>query len=138
MQPNRNGINQNGTSGKSILMLIIKKENLWSVIDTLQDNNVSNRFLVLKTINEKYQDYFFVIYDSDPNIRLQSVHPVIVHRKGKCFYTINALNKMVQQENGVVDKQYLIDWDSYQNQILIVTKEKELQKIPTKLYKIIK
>jgi hypothetical protein len=50
---------------------------------------------------------------------------IIVHKKGECFYTINALNKLIDRELGdnkgnTNYKDYEIDWDKYQDNILIV------------------
>ena len=55
---------------------------------------------------------------------------IIVHKKGECFYTINALNKLIDEEVGenkgnINHKEYQIDWDKYQDKMLIV-KNKEL------------
>ena len=65
-------------------------------------------------------------------INTKSFFPVtiIVHKKGECFYTINALNKLIESEingdNGNINyKDYQIDWDKYQNKLL-VSKNKEL------------
>lgn len=120
----------------NILMIITRKQNLWKIIDKIKQ--LSDRFLVLKTNEQEYEDFFFIIYDSDMNVRLQHLSPTIIHRKGRCFYTINALNKLIErQNNGIVDKQYLIDWDKYQNRILILNQDRQLKEIYTKLYKII-
>lgn len=71
-------------------------------------------------------------------INTQSFFPttVILHKKGECFYTINALNKLIETENNVKVgninyKDYKIDWDKYQNQMLI-TKNNELTIIDIK------
>ena len=50
---------------------------------------------------------------------------IIVHKKGECFYTINALNKIIEKEVdgevGNIDyKSHQIDWDKYQGKMLIV------------------
>lgn len=55
---------------------------------------------------------------------------IIVHKKGECFYTINALNKIIEREiegevGNINYKDYQIDWDKYQNKML-VSKNKEL------------
>lgn len=65
-------------------------------------------------------------------INTKSFFPItiIVHKKGDCFYTINALNKIIDMENGgeignINHKEHKIDWDKYQNKML-VSKNKEL------------
>lgn len=50
---------------------------------------------------------------------------IITHKKGECFYTINALNKLIDLEVGddkgnINYKDYQIDWDKYQDKMLIV------------------
>jgi len=55
---------------------------------------------------------------------------ILVHKKGDCFYTINALNKLIEQrvdgEIGNINyKDHKIDWDEYQGKMLIV-KDDEL------------
>jgi hypothetical protein len=71
-------------------------------------------------------------------INTQSFFPttIITHKKGECFYTINALNKLIEDElKGDVGnlnyKEHKIDWDSYQNKMLI-TKKNELTIIDIK------
>jgi len=75
----------------------------------------------------------FRIYLNDgKKIDIKSFFPttIIVHKRGECFYTINALNKLIEQEIGgekgnINYKEHKIDWDKYQGKILI-TKSDEL------------
>lgn len=121
---------------KTILMAIQRKQNLWTVVDAVAKR--SSKFLILKTSDKEYQDFFFIIFDSQGDVRYDDVHPTTIHRKGRCFYTINALNKLIQMQNdGVLDKQYVIDWQRYQNNILLLNRDKQLKFIPTSLYKLI-
>ena len=60
-------------------------------------------------------------------IDMSSIYPptIIVHKKGECFYTINALNKLIETlnnlENGNINYlEYKINWDDYQNKIIII------------------
>lgn len=119
------------------MMIIVKKENLWKTIQNLKN---IQQFVVLKSDNEQFVDFFFVIYEneSDNIISSPNLKFTIVHKKGRCYYTINALNELIIQKNGVLDKQYLIDWEQYQNSILFLDKQKKLVKIDTKLHRIIK
>ena len=66
-------------------------------------------------------------------IDLKSFFPttIIVHKKGECFYTINALNLLIESLSDIASgninyKDYKIDWDNYQNRIILV-KHKELK-----------
>ena len=64
---------------------------------------------------------------------------ISLHRKkqSNTLYTINALNEVIRSLNGgVLDKRFPIPWEEYQNTLLL-TNEKGLNKIPTKIHKII-
>ena len=64
---------------------------------------------------------------------------ISLHRKkqSNTLYTINALNEVIRSlNNGVLDKRFTIPWENYQNSLLL-TNESGLNKIPTKIYKIV-
>ena len=53
------------------------------------------------------------------------------------LYTINALNDLIRElNNGVLDKSFSVEWENYKN-CLLLTNDGGLNKIPTKIYKII-
>ena len=75
---------------------------------------------------------FRIYLKGDRKINTQSFYPptIIVHKKGNCFYTINALNKLIEKETGgnvgnINYKGHKINWDNYQDKMLIV-KDREL------------
>ena len=48
---------------------------------------------------------------------------ISIHRKkqSNTFYTINALNNLIQEiNNGVLDKEYVVDWDNYRDMAIII------------------
>ena len=59
-------------------------------------------------------------------IDLKSFFPttIIVHKKGECFYTINALNLLIESLSDIASgninyRDYKIDWDNYQNKMIL-------------------
>lgn len=51
---------------------------------------------------------------------------IMVHRKKETntIYTINALNELIMKiNNGILDKKYPIEWDRYQNTMLLKRQE---------------
>ena len=78
--------------------------------------------------------------DREEKIDFNAVNNTIsLHRKKitNTLYTINALNELIKTiNNGVLDTNYQVEWDTYKNMILISNKE-GLQKIPTRILKII-
>ena len=64
---------------------------------------------------------------------------ILVHRKKQTntLYTINALNELIKSlNNGVLDKKFPIQWENYQNCILLIQAE-GFNKIDTKIKEII-
>ena len=64
---------------------------------------------------------------------------ILVHRKKQTntLYTINALNELIKSlNNGILDKKFLINWNDYQNCILLIQTE-GFNKIDTKIKQII-
>lgn len=60
------------------------------------------------------------------NIRKVLPNTIPIHKKGNAIYTINALNKLIEHESGLEKgninyKDYKIDWDEYQNKLILVT-----------------
>jgi hypothetical protein len=79
--------------------------------------------------NKKILTYRVNIIDNY-KIDLSTIIPptVMVHKKGECFYTINALNKLIEELNNlnsgnIIYSDYKINWDEYQNKIIIIKNE---------------
>tara|TARA_R100001443_G_scaffold88899_1_gene95302 strand:+ start:506 stop:901 length:396 start_codon:yes stop_codon:yes gene_type:complete len=65
---------------------------------------------------------------------------ISLHRKkhSNTLYTINALNEVIAElNNGIVDSKFLVPWENFKN-TLLVTNSEGLNKINTRIYKIIK
>lgn len=71
--------------------------------------------------------------------RKQLPNAMLVHRKRdtNTIYTINSLNALIKQQNqGVLDKAFKIEWTNYSNGILLLSSN-ELKFLNTYLYQII-
>ena len=79
--------------------------------------------------------------DTQNNVDFNDVKGTIsLHRKkhSNTLYTINALNEVIAElNNGVVDSKFIVPWENFKN-TLMVTNSDGLNKIPTRIYKIIK
>ena len=65
---------------------------------------------------------------------------ISLHRKkhSNTLYTINALNECIKNlNNGVLDPKFVVPWENFKN-TLMVTNTDGLNKISTRIYKIIK
>ena len=92
------------------------------------ENNVSELICTYNVDLEKGADY----NDVKGTISL--------HRKkhSNTLYTINALNEVIANlNNGLIDSKFIVPWENFKN-TLMVTNSDGLNKIPTRIYKIIK
>lgn len=76
---------------------------------------------------------FKLTIPDDKSLNLKNLFPsaVIIHKKGNALYTINALNKLIEEKNeesmGNIDyKDIKIDWEEYQDKFILI-KDKELK-----------
>ena len=44
-----------------------------------------------------------------------------MHVKNNCLFSINALNKLIEQETGSNNKEYKLDWSLYKDKLIILT-----------------
>jgi len=61
------------------------------------------------------------------NLKLLFPNAIPIHKRGMAIYTINALNKLIQNEVGedihnIDVKKYKIDWDLYQGKLILNSK----------------
>jgi hypothetical protein len=109
----------------------------------------------LSTINHRYNILFNKIFvlespQSDELICTYNIdmgntsdvpmsNTILLHRKKETntLYTINALNILVKSlNNGIMDKNYMVEWNNYKNSILL-TDGFNLRKLDTTIHKIV-
>lgn len=59
---------------------------------------------------------------------------ILIHRKKQTntLYTLNAMNRLIEEENGHADKTYVVNWQLYENS-LIITGDVSIRIIPLKI-----
>ena len=93
--------------------------------------------------NEENTNELICTYNVDANdgVDYNAVKGTIsLHRKkhSNTLYTINALNEVVANlNNGVIDSKFIVNWGDFKN-TLLVTNAEGLNKINTRIFKIIK
>jgi hypothetical protein len=89
-----------------------------------------------KNNNELYLTYN-IVYTEAASKKLPNT--ISIHRKKQTntLYTLNAMNKLITEENnGVFDKTFQLNWEFYKNS-LIITNEVSVKIIPLKIFDII-
>ena len=83
---------------------------------------------------------YAITYNVDQgNVSNIPKNTILVHRKKEfnVLYSLNGLNEIIKTLNGgVVDPSFKINWQHYQNSILL-TQEGQLKQLNTKIHKII-
>lgn len=62
--------------------------------------------------------------DHKIDIKKELPKTIQIHKKGNTIFTINALNRLIEEESGlrgnVNHKEYVIDWTKYDNKIILL------------------
>tara|TARA_R100001443_G_C3273937_1_gene158693 strand:- start:215 stop:613 length:399 start_codon:yes stop_codon:yes gene_type:complete len=111
----------------------------------------------VKSVTESYTIVFSKVYvlqnednvnelictynvDTTESVDYNAVKNTIsLHRKkhSNTLYTINALNEVIANlNNGIIDSNFIVPWENFKN-TLMVTNSDGLNKISTRIYKII-
>jgi len=126
-----------------LLCTFTTKINLDDIVDDIKEsyNIAFNKIYVFQ--NEENVKEFICTY----NVNLEKpvdynavANTISLHRKkhSNTLYTINALNEVIANlNNGVVDSKFIVPWENFKN-TLLVTNAEGLNRIPTRIYKIIK
>tara|TARA_Y100000401_G_scaffold80423_1_gene65847 strand:+ start:1921 stop:2316 length:396 start_codon:yes stop_codon:yes gene_type:complete len=126
-----------------LLCTFTTKDNL-DVTSKLIENSykiIFDKIYVLQ--NEENVNELICTYNVDTSngVDYNAVKGTIsLHRKkhSNTLYTINALNEVIAElNNGIVDSKFLVPWENFKN-TLLVTNADGLNKINTRIYKIIK
>ena len=125
-----------------LLCSFTTKDNLDEIVKKITDayTIVFNKVYVLQ--NENNVNELICTYNVDfkNGVDYNDVKNTIsLHRKkySNTLYTINALNECIKNlNNGVMDAKFQVPWENFKN-MLLITNSDGLNKINTRIYKII-
>lgn len=124
-------------NNRQLLCTFCNKHNINSTIDlilnTYQDFN--DKIFIFSNSNNSQEIY--LTYNIINNVG-KIPNTILIHRKkdSNTLYTINSLNQLIRDENGgVLDKSYIVQWDLYQD-CLIINGEISVKIVPLTLVKI--
>ena len=125
-----------------LLCSFTTKDNLDEIVKKITDayNIVFNKVYVLQNENNVNELICTYNVDTKGGVDYNKVAGTIsLHRKkySNTLYTINALNECIKNlNNGVMDEKFMVPWENFKN-MLLITNSDGLNKINTRIYKII-
>ena len=126
-----------------LLATFTTKDNLDGIIEDIKTSYtiIFDKIYVLQNENNVNELICTYNVDTQGGIDYNKVKGTIsLHRKkhSNTLYTINALNEVIAElNNGVIDSKFIVPWENFKN-MLLVTNSEGLNKINTRIYKIIK
>ncbi len=120
----------------------VSGEDVNSIVDKIRGSYsiLFNKIFVLESLDGEKIMLTYNVDLGNTNGEFAVGNTILVHRKKQTntLYTINALNECVKNlNNGVMDSNFVIPWENFKN-MLMVTNSDGLNKINTRIYKIIK
>ena len=111
------------------------------IISNIQSSYVIlfNKIFVLESLDGEKIMLTYNVDINNSSSESMVDNTILVHRKKQTntLYTINALNELIKSlNNGILDKKFPINWNNYQNCILLIQTE-GFNKIVTKIKEII-
>ena len=124
-----------------LLCTFTSKDTLQKTLQDIRETYVIVYNYIYILQNKANLDELYVTYNI--NTEFKPPHPledtILIHRKkeSNTLYTINALNQLVREENnGVLDKTFIIDWKKFRNSI-ILTNTEGTKRIQTRIFEVI-
>jgi hypothetical protein len=108
-----------------IIGTFVKKNKILSFLETLRTSyGIRLDKVFVYEIDTNQYEYLvtFKTFDKDKFIK-KIRNATVMHVKNGCLFSINALNKLIDQEKGddVPNNEYLIDWGKYKDKLIVLT-----------------
>lgn len=125
---------------KQLLCTFTDSKTYTSVIEQIKSfyELTDNKIFVFSNSKNLREVYLTYNVNRKDNNLTKFAGTISVHRKKETntLYTLNAMNKIIEEENGSLDKNYQLDWNLYKN-CIILTGDNGLRIVDLKLFSII-
>ena len=107
----------------TLIGVFVRKNKILTFLETLKYKfHVDIDRLFVYQIHNNPLEYLITFKVTNKEQYLKVLrNSTVLHVKNGCLFSINALNKLIEQETGSLSKDYVVDWGAYRNTLLILT-----------------
>lgn len=119
-------VNREMTTERGIIIgTFVKKNRILTFIEELKnDYGIKYEKIFIYSIDTNKREYLvtFKTFDKEKFIKNLN-NATVMHVKNGCLFSINALNKLIEQEkeDSTPNNEYVVDWDKYKDKLIIIT-----------------
>ena len=115
--------NNNVVQKSHIIGTFVKKNRILSFLEFLKNKfRIPYEKVHIYSIDSNKYEYIVTFKTYDKEKYLKNIKKsTVLHLKNGCLFSINALNKLIEKENGEINKEYQLEWEKYKGMIIIQT-----------------
>ena len=120
-----------------LLCTFAHRKDLDLIIDYISKSYTISEKRMFVFSNADRDSELYVTYNVEPDDYKKTPNTIMIHRKKETntLYTVNALNAIIRKSNnGVLDKKFVINWQIYDNSLML-TDGDDVRHIHLDLYK---
>jgi hypothetical protein len=120
-----------------LLCTFAHRKDLDLIIDYISKSYTISEKRMFVFSNAEKGSELYVTYNVEPDDYKKTPNTIMIHRKKETntLYTVNALNAIIRKSNnGVLDKKFVINWQIYDNSLML-TDGDDIRHIHLDLYK---
>ena len=105
-----------------LLCTFAHRKDLDLIIDYISKSYTISEKRMFVFSNAENNSELYVTYNVEPDDYKKTPNTIMIHRKKETntLYTVNALNAIIRKSNnGVLDKKFVINWQIYDNSLML-------------------
>ena len=120
-----------------LLCTFAHRKDLDLIVDYISKSYTISEKRMFVFSNAEKDSELYVTYNVEPDDYKKTPNTIMIHRKKETntLYTVNALNAIIRKSNnGVLDKKFVINWQIYDNSLML-TDGDDIRHIHLELHK---
>ena len=105
-----------------LLCTFAHRKDLDLIVDYISKSYTISEKRLFVFSNAEKDSELYVTYNVEPDDYKKTPNTIMIHRKKETntLYTVNALNAIIRKSNnGVLDKKFVINWQIYDNSLML-------------------